>query len=84
MVVAVVEVVDAHVTVVEGGLFDALHPEHLSVEVVILLGAAHAQGDVVMAPYAVLVSLTARAQPGALPRRLVGHAHTDPCCEQHR
>ena len=56
-VIAVVQVVDRYVPVVERCLLDALQPEDLGVEVVVLLGASDAQSDVVVALDAVLVSL---------------------------
>ncbi len=48
-IVAVIQVVDGHVAVIQGGLLDALQPQHLGVEVVVFLRPADAEGDVVVA-----------------------------------
>src|SRR6185312_8584772 len=48
-VVAVIEVQDRLVAVIESGLLDALQPEHLGMEVIVFLPVAHAQGEVVVA-----------------------------------
>src|ERR1700722_9713380 len=50
-VVAVIQVIDGDVAVVERRLLDALEAEHLCVEVVVLLSGSHTQRDVVVSLY---------------------------------